>query len=73
MTDVTVGFFFFASPSDEFESDDDDSFFLFVKEAGGGIAAFLTVGVTEVFSFLLAGLSSSESLLLEEAGFLVGC
>jgi len=47
-------------------------FFLAVRLAGGGTAAFCVTFDTA--GFLFAGLSSSsESLLLDEAGFLTGC
>jgi len=50
-------------------------FVLVLREAGGGIAAFLTAEVTGAFGVLngfVAGSSLSESLLLDGAGFLTG-
>jgi hypothetical protein len=61
--------------SDESESDD-ETFLLFDTATGGGKAAFLAAGATADFDAtggLIAGSSSSESLLLEGAGFFAIC
>lgn len=60
-------FFCLSSSDDESESDEESFFFLFVRFVGGGIATFgVTFDGTGAF---LTGSSSSESLLLDEAGF----